>query len=126
MAAIFQDAKDQQPCTASYRKLHSKSHPKPYPNTNIKLKRTKLNLKVLSTHLHIGSAHNKAGTTQIRHCPNFASFELFLNRKSGLYSYTTIANQNSVRYSVSISYFINIAVQNVNKAFVYITSGQHF
>jgi hypothetical protein len=32
-----------------------------------------------------------------------------------------IANQKSVRYSVSISYFTNIAVQNVNKAFDYIT-----
>ncbi len=74
-----------------------------------------LHLKVLSTHLRIGSAHNKAGTSQIRHCPNFASFELFLSRKYGLCSYTSIANQNSVRYSVSISYFINIAVQNVKK-----------
>jgi hypothetical protein len=32
-----------------------------------------------------------------------------------------IANQKSVRYSVSMSYFTNIAVQNVNKGFVYIT-----
>jgi hypothetical protein len=31
------------------------------------------------------------------------------------YSFTSIANQKSVRYSVSISYFTNIAVQNVNK-----------
>ncbi len=73
-----------------------------------------------------GSAHNKVGTPQIRRCLNFASFELFLNQKSGsLYSYTSIANQNSVRLSVSILYFMNIAAQNVNKPFVYITSGQH-
>ena len=32
-----------------------------------------------------------------------------------VYSFTSIANQKSVRYSVSISYFTNIAVQNVNK-----------
>ena len=30
-------------------------------------------------------------------------------------------NQKSVRYTVSMSYFTNIAVQNVNKGFVYIT-----
>jgi hypothetical protein len=39
---------------------------------------------------------------------------------SSLYSFT-IANQKSVRYSVSMSYFTNIAFQNVNKSFVYIT-----
>ena len=34
----------------------------------------------------------------------------------------SIANQKSVRYSVSMSYFTNIAVgQNINKGFVYIT-----
>jgi hypothetical protein len=32
-----------------------------------------------------------------------------------IYSFTSIANQKSVRYSVSISYFTNIAIQNVNK-----------
>jgi hypothetical protein len=32
-----------------------------------------------------------------------------------IYSFTSIANQKSVRYSVSISYFTNIAAQNVNK-----------
>jgi hypothetical protein len=37
-----------------------------------------------------------------------------------IFSFTSIANQKSVRYSVSISYFTNTAVQNVNKAFVYI------
>jgi hypothetical protein len=33
----------------------------------------------------------------------------------------TIANQKSVRYSGSMFYFTSIAVQNVNKGFVYIT-----
>jgi hypothetical protein len=32
-----------------------------------------------------------------------------------IYSFTSIANQKSVRYSVSISYVTNIAVQNVIK-----------
>ena len=32
-----------------------------------------------------------------------------------------IANQKSVRYSFSKSYFTNIEFQNVNKAFVYTT-----
>jgi hypothetical protein len=62
---------------------------------------------------------NKGGPTdiniaQILHLSNF--FELY----SSLYSFT-IANQKSVRYSVSISYFTIIAVQSVNKGFVYIT-----
>ena len=62
--------------------------------------------------LRISSAHNKGGPTdiniaQILNLSNF--FEL------------NIANQKSVRYSVSMSYFTNIAVQNVNKGFVYIT-----
>ena len=33
-------------------------------------------------------------------------------------SFTNIANQKSVRYSVSKSYFTNIEFRNVNKAFV--------
>ena len=33
----------------------------------------------------------------------------------------SIANQKSVRYSFSKSYFTNLEFQNVNKAFVYIT-----
>ena len=37
------------------------------------------------------------------------------SRRFVVYSFTSIANQKSVRYSVSISYFTNIAVQNVNK-----------
>ena len=64
--------------------------------------------------LRNSSAHNKGGPpdiniAQILHLSNF--FEL----KRSLYSFTSIANQKSVRYSVSISYFTNIAVQNVNK-----------
>jgi hypothetical protein len=72
--------------------------------------------------LRIGSAHNKGGPTDVNiaqtvsHLLNF-----FLNWNSGLYSFTSIPNQNSVIYSVSISYFTNIPVRNVNKAFVYIT-----
>ena len=50
---------------------------------------------------------------QISHFSNF--FE------SDLYSFTSTASQNSVRYLVSKSYLTNVAVQNVNKAFVYIT-----
>ena len=38
-----------------------------------------------------------------------------------LHSFISIANQKSVRYSCSKSYFTNIEFQNVNKAFVYIT-----
>jgi hypothetical protein len=54
-------------------------------------------------------------TPRYKHCANFASFELFWIETYSLYSFTSIANQKSVRYSVSISYFTNIAVQNVNK-----------
>jgi hypothetical protein len=51
--------------------------------------------------LRISSAHNKE-THRYKHCPNFASFEIFLIETfSSLYSFT-IANQKSVRYSVSI------------------------
>ena len=40
--------------------------------------------------LRIGSAYSKGGGGfRFKHCPNFASFELFVNR-------------NSVRYSVSV------------------------
>jgi hypothetical protein len=65
--------------------------------------------------LHISSAHNKGGPPDIKHCPNFASFELFWIETYSLYSFTSIANQKSVRYSVSISYFTIIAVQNINQ-----------
>jgi hypothetical protein len=72
--------------------------------------------------LRISSAHKKGepadiNIAQILHLSNF--FEL--KRLVYLYSFTSIANQKSVRYSVNISYFTNIAVQNVNKAFVHIT-----
>jgi hypothetical protein len=67
--------------------------------------------------LRISSAHNKWGPpdiniAQILHLSNF--FEL-KRRVIYKYSFTSMANQKSVRYSVSISYFTNIAVQNVNK-----------
>ena len=59
------------------------------------------------------------GDPKYKHCQNFASFELFRIETYSLYSFTSIANQKSVRYSVSISYFTNIStnivVQNVNK-----------
>ena len=38
-----------------------------------------------------------------------------------IFIYEHIANQNSVRFPVSINYFTNFAVQNVHKAFVYTT-----
>ena len=38
-----------------------------------------------------------------------------------VHSFISIANQKSVRYSFSKSYFTNIEFQNVNIAFVYIT-----
>jgi hypothetical protein len=76
-------------------------------------------LACLLKHHELGKYYNR--TRRYKHCPNFPSSELFLiETYSSLYSFT-IANQKSVRYSVSISYFRNIAVQNVNKAFVYIT-----
>ena len=46
---------------------------------------------------------------QISHLSNS-----FLIPNTGLHLFTSIANQNSVRYSVSRSYFIDIKVQNVN------------
>jgi hypothetical protein len=51
---------------------------------------------------------------QILHLSNF--FEL---KRTLLYIHLqSIANQKNVRYSVSMSYFTNIAVQNVNKGLV--------
>jgi hypothetical protein len=44
--------------------------------------------------LRISSAHNKEGPADIKyykHCPNFASFELFWVETSSLYSFTSIA-----------------------------------
>ena len=76
----------------------------------------------LQSVLRIGSAHNKGGPPNINiQCPSFAFFELFLNWNSGLHSFISIANQKSVRYSFSKSYFTNTEFHNVNKAFVYIT-----
>ena len=68
--------------------------------------------------LHIDSAQNKRDPQKYRHSPNFSSFTLF-ESKCWL-TFTSKAKHNSVRYSVSISYFTNIKIPNVNKAFVYI------
>jgi hypothetical protein len=75
---------------------------------DIKPKQPETNVLVKDVHsvLRISSAHNKGGPpdiniAQILHLSNF--FEL------------SMANQNSVRYSVNMSYFTNIAVQNINK-----------
>ena len=38
-----------------------------------------------------------------------------MKHRLNLYSFRSIANQKSVRYSVTISYFTNIAVQNINE-----------
>ena len=77
---------------------------------NIKLENIKDHVKSV---LRISSAPNKGGPTditiaQILHLSNFFKIETY----SSLYSFT-IANQESVRYSVSMSYFTNIAVQNL-------------
>ena len=58
--------------------------------------------------LRISSAHNKGGPpdiniAQILHLSNF--FEL---KRIQLYSFTSIANQKSVRYSVSIYHILQI------------------
>ena len=55
------------------------------------------------------------GSPRFKHCPNFASFELFWIETCSLHSFTSIANQKTVRCSVSVSYFTNIAVQKLNK-----------
>ena len=55
--------------------------------------------------------------------PNMQIFQIshfsvaFFNRGSGLHIFTSLANQNSVRYSFRKSYFKNVAVKNVNKTF---------
>jgi hypothetical protein len=61
--------------------------------------------------LRISSAQNKGGPLDINIVQILHLFEL----KYTVYIHLSIANQKSVRYSVSISYFWNIAVQNVNK-----------
>jgi uncharacterized protein (UPF0332 family) len=72
-------------------------------------------LKMMSTPFCASVLLITKGDPRYKHYPNFASFQLFWIETYSLYSFTSIANQKSVRYSVSISYFTNIAVQNVNK-----------
>ena len=48
---------------------------------------------------------------------------LFLKLNPGLDSFTTIANKRRYKYSVSISYFTNIAVRNMN---IDKTVGEHY
>jgi hypothetical protein len=74
-------------------------------------------LKVISTPFCASVLLITKGRPTYKHCPNLICiFQTFLNwNVHGLCSFTSIANQKSVRYSVSISYFTNIAVQNVNK-----------
>ena len=74
----------------------------------------------LQSVLRIGSAHNKGGPPNIN-IVQISHFSNSLNWNSGLHSFISIANQKSVRYSFSKSYFTNTEFQNVNKAFVYIT-----
>ena len=66
--------------------------------------------------MRIGSAHNKCES----HCPNFA-FLKTLNWNAGLYSIRSIANQKSVRYSVSSIKFYNYSSSKCKQAFVYIS-----
>ena len=70
----------------------------------------------LQTLLHIGSAHNNLDP-QI-----FFGATLFKSKHIDLHLFTSKTDQNSVRYSVGTckSYFTNIAIQNINKGFVYI------
>ena len=76
----------------------------------------------LQSVLRICSAHNKGGLPcKYKHCANFVFFELFLNQDSGLYSFTSIANHSSVKYSVSKLYFTNMEFENVNKQFENVT-----
>ena len=62
--------------------------------------------------LRIGSAHNKGGGGSFRykHCLNFASFEVFVNCNSAVYSFIIIGKQNIVKCSASMSYFTNVKV----------------
>jgi hypothetical protein len=57
--------------------------------------------------LRIGSAHNNVRTwgPLMWTLPKFRMFRIFLNINTISYSFRIIANQNSVRYSDSISYF---------------------
>ena len=73
--------------------------------------------------LRIGSqcsAHNKREhpdlkTVEIPHFFGRSELKLWF-----IFIYEHITNQNSGRFSVSIIYFTNFAVQSVNKAFLYI------
>ena len=76
--------------------------------------KTKLGIKIgqnvkddFHSVLRISSAHNKGGPPDI----NIAQ----ILHLSNLFELKRTVYQKSVRYSVSISYFTNIAVQNVNK-----------
>ena len=72
--------------------------------------------------LRIGSAHNKGGESfRYKHGLNFASFNVFVDWNSAVYSVIIIGNQNIVRCSVSMSYFTSVEVGSVNKVFVCIT-----
>ena len=60
------------------------------------------------------------GTQKCKHCPKFPIFSTLFESKLRLHLFTSKTNQKSVKYSVDKSNLINIEVQNVNKAFVYI------
>jgi hypothetical protein len=72
----------------------------PLANSTVQVDSSEISVKDdVHSVLRISSAHNKEGP------PDIKIAQILL---------TSIANQKSVRYSVSISYFTNIAVQNVN------------
>ena len=72
--------------------------------------------------LHIGSAHNKRGIIEYKYTRAQNSYLLnFYRIETFLHSFMRIVNQNSVCYSVSPTYFLLLEIQNVKKAFVYMT-----
>ena len=79
-------------------------------------KQVTLNLKSV---LRIGSAHNKRGPSDLKivEILHFSKLKLWF-----IFIYEHIANQNSVRFSVSIIFYkFRSSKINVNKTFVYIT-----
>ena len=71
--------------------------------------------------LRFSSAHNKGRHAYINIAQILHPSNLFvLKRRVYIHLQAWRSNQKRVRYSVSISDFTNIAVQNVDKAFVYI------
>ncbi len=79
------------------------------------------NIKVeVKSVLHIGSAHNKRGPSDLK-IVEILYFLAFFRIETLVYIHLRAYSKPEQLDFQLVSYFTNFAVQNVNKAFVYIT-----